>query len=505
MQDIREYFKQFSQKQIIALAGALVLILVLVLCFIIFTSNVRMSILYGDLDIEDSGKIIQELEHKNIPYELVANGSIIKIPEHLVLLTRVTLAKDGLPNKGSVIGYEIFDQEETLGTTNFLQNIKLVRALEGELKRSIEAFDTVEKARLHLVIPQKEIFSKDKLSPKASIMLTLKRRSSLSKHETESIASLVGSAIPNLELNNITIIDSQGNALKLAGKEEASGGNATNDERKLALEGRIKKVIEDLLEKSLGIGKVKAEVTADMNFDRVVTTSEIYDPDGVVARSSQVIEDREKNASSSSDVDLSVTNNIPGGSPEDSSDSGTLLEKIDETTNYEISKTIKNHIYENGVLKKLSVAVLVDGYYQQDSEGKNVYIARSEEEIAKITSLVKTAIGYDSKRNDNVEVYNMKFSSNIRAIEDIADESFIKEHLPFASKSLIIFVISIILLHYYFKPFVKKMSAMRNVAIAEQNKQNEDNNRMNSAKLNDIIKSNIKDSLIVLQRWMNKV
>lgn len=504
MQDIRAYFKQFSQKQIIAVGGVLIVLLALVICFVIFTSNVRMSILYGDLDMEDSGKIIQELEHKNIPYELAANGSIIKIPVDLVLSTRVTLAKDGLPNKGSVIGYEIFDQEETLGTTNFLQNVKLVRALEGELTRSIEAFDNVEKARVHLVIPQKEIFSKDRLSPKASIMLKLKRRNSLNKNETESIASLVGSAVPNLELSNITIIDSQGKALKLAGKEEESIGNASNDERKLALESRIKKVIEDLLEKSLGIGKVKAEVAADMNFDRVVTTSEIYDPDGVVARSSQVIEDREKNTSSSSDVDLSVMNNAPGGSSEESGDSGTLSEKIDETTNYEISKTIKNHIYENGVLKKLSVAVVVDGYYEQGSEGKNIYIARSEEEIARITSLVKTAIGYDAERNDKVEVYNMKFSTNIAETEAMADRSLIEEYLPFASKSLIIFVILLILIYHYFKPFIKKMFAMRNAAIEQQNKQNKDNDRMNSDKLNDIIKSNVKESLTVLQQWMNK-
>ena len=503
MQDIREYFNKFSQKQIISVAGALVVIFALAICFITFTSNVRMSILYGDLDIEDSGKIIQELEQKNIPYELAANGSMIKIPEHLVLSTRVTLAKDGLPNKGSVIGYEIFDQEETLGTTNFLQNIKLVRALEGELTRSIEAFDNVEKARVHLVIPQKEIFSKDKLSPKASIMLKLKRRSSLSKNETVSIASLVASAVPQLELSNITIIDNQGKALKLAGKEEESMGSTSNDERKLALESRIKKVIEDLLAHSLGLGKVKAEVTADMNFDRVVTTSEIYDPDGAVARSSQIIEDRETNSSSSSEIDLSVTNNIPGGSPDESSDSGTLSEKIDETTNYEISKTIKNHIYANGVLKKLSVAVVVDGHYKKDSEGQNVYIARSEEEIASITSLVKTAIGYEAERNDKVEVYNMKFSHHITELGDIADEAFVKEYLPpYLVKYLIILVVSILILRWYIQPLIIRMLGMRNAAIEQQN---QDNDSMNSEKLNEMTQSNVKGSMFVLQRWMNKV
>jgi flagellar M-ring protein FliF len=277
---------------------AAVTLLAFLLLFAIYLykiSATEMSVLYSGLDNADSSRISSELDAKNIPYTLENDGTVIKVANEHVLKMRLVMAAQGLPSHGSMVGYEIFDKEETLGTTNFLQNVKLMRALEGELTRTISSFESVAKVRIHLVIPQREVFSKDKQEPRASVILKLKGTKSLSKSEINSISHLIVTAVPGLDIKNITIVDTSGKSLKLGGEEEngfeGNGTNAAEDYR-IAYEARLTSVIEDLLAKSLGAGKVKARVSAEMNFDRIVVNSEIYDPDSAVIRSVQSIEER---------------------------------------------------------------------------------------------------------------------------------------------------------------------------------------------------------------------
>lgn len=422
MNKILQFFKSLSSTQLLVISLSALGTLLILGTAIWYTSHSRMSILYGSLTLEDSGKVVQALEARKIPYALEANGSVIRVPEDLLLNTRVTMAREGLPAHNSSIGYEIFDKDESLGTTSFQQNIKMLRALEGELSRTISSFEHIEKARVHLVIPQRELFSKDRQQPRASIVLKILPNHALSKAEINTIGHLVVSAVAGLEVKNITITDTQGNALLLGGSEESNGfGIGSNQEYRIACENRLKRVVEDLLERSLGTGKIKAHIHLEMNFDRAVVSSETYDPSSSVIRSSHNSETREQTPMQhGAEADISVLNNLPGLASEDSAKSTTATKsKTDEIINYEVSKTTQNYISAAGTVQKLSVAVLVDGTYTIDQVTKQVsYQPRSPEELRDIEDLVKVAVGFNEGRQDSIQVTNMPFADNTVSLAD---------------------------------------------------------------------------------------
>ena len=388
----------------------------LVAFFMFLTSRLNtgeMSLLYGDLEQGDSGKIVEQLESRSIKYQLRANGRQIMVPADRVLRLRMSMAQEGLPNGGSV-GYEIFDRSDGIGTTNFVQNINLVRALEGELARTIRSLDQVQYARVHLVMPKRELFSRGKREPSASVVIKPRSGNRLSKTQVLAIQNLVAAAIPGLDANRISIVDSRGRLLARAGKKDGEGAIvATNSEEiRLAYEQRLRRTIEDMLEQSLGAGRVRAQVTMEMDFDRISTNSETYDPDSQVARSIQSVEDKALSNDGSGGGSVSVGNNLPDA---DSKNGGggansSVSERTEETVNYEISKTVRSHVRESGIVRRISVAVLVDGTYTKSEDGKTAYQSRPKEEMGKLTTLVRSAIGFDAKRGDIVELINMRFS-----------------------------------------------------------------------------------------------
>ena len=342
-----------------------------------------------------------------------------------MLRLRLSLAQQGLPSGGSIVGYEIFDRSETMGTSSFVMNVNMLRALEGELSRTISSLSQVESARVHLVMPKQEIFSRDKQEPTASVMLKLRGISELSKEQVGGIAHLVAAAVPGLRPSRVTLLDNSGHLLAGGGGEDSDAANvaASSEEYRIAYQSRLKNTLEALLEKSLGSGKVKVTVNADIDFDRIVTNSETYDPNGQVARSVQTGEEKEQSADKEGKENTTAANNLPNAQANQSAGgSSRIVDKTDETTNYEISKTVQNHVKETGKVNRLSVAVMIDGNYTED-KGKQVYAPRSEEERKQIDSLVKTAIGYDEKRGDNVDVVNMRF---IAESEENGNMSFLE-------------------------------------------------------------------------------
>lgn len=466
MQVIVQFFKEMSPIRIAAAAITLFAFLVMFVVFMTNISNNEFSVLYTDLDMQDSAKIVGELDNRKIPYKTMFDGSTIKVHKEEVTNARLALAQVGLPNSGSVVGYEIFDKEDSIGATNFSQNIKLIRALEGELSRTISAFDQVSKARVHLVIPQREIFSKERMDPRASVVLKFKGSKRLGKSEIDAISHLIVTSVPGLEMKSVTIVDTKGKALKIGSSEESLGySNGKNEEIRIAEESRLKKVIVDLLESTIGPGKVKAQVALDMNFDRIVTNSELYDPDGAVVRSVQTTDETEQSpVGNSGGTDASVANNIPGGgSGDNNANKFSIIEKSDQTTNYEISKTIKNHISESGVVNKMSIGILVDGNYKTDqTTGQSEYLPRSQEDLDKISNLVKVAVGFDEDRNDRIEVINMKFSSELDPFgED--DSDWIKEELPKLFQTLIFAIVVLLVLITVIRPIALKAFEVRKV------------------------------------------
>jgi len=424
-------------------------------------SSAGMSPIYTGLSMEDSAKVVAELEKDGVPYEISAGGSQISVPSDRVLRLRLSMAEQGVPSGGSIVGYEIFDRSESFGSSNFVMNINMLRALEGELARTIASLNGVDTVRVHLVMPKRELFSREKEKPSASVAIKMRSGANLEHQEVAAITHLIASAVPELEPSKVTIIDSHGKLLARGdGSNGMDGASLSSIEYKTAFENRTQQTLEDLLEKVIGVGKVRVQVAADINFDRIVTNSEKYDPDGQVARSVQSNTQKENASDKTGKDNVSVTNNLPQSTTgnEGASNSNKTVESSDETTNYEISKTVQNHIKEAGNINKLSIAVLVDGTYPESTDGKPTYTPRTEEELKQLRALVTSAVGYDEKRGDKIELVNMRFTQDAL---NITEESFFerfKLEVQSVIQTLIISVVAILAILLVLRPAVAKMA-----------------------------------------------
>ena len=458
MSALGDTLKSMGKFKIGAMLAAIVMCAVFVV-MALHMSTGNMVPLYTNLSLEDSAKIVAELDKAATPYELVGNGTEIMVPSDRVLRLRMGMAEQGLPSGGSIVGYEIFDRSETFGSSNFVMNVNMLRALEGELSRTIASITDVDVARVHLVMPKRELFSRDKEKPSASVTIKMRGGHSLEHSEVIAITHLVASAVPGLESSKVTVVDSHGKLLARGdGGEGIDAGASSAEEYRNAYENRTQQTLEDLLEKVIGAGKVRVQVAADINFDRVVTNSEKYDPDGQVARSTQSTSERDNAQDKTGGKETTtVANNLPtanaaGG--EGASNSNHLTERTDDTTNYEISKTVQNHVSEGGTINKMSVAVLVDGNYTTDADGTQTYTPRTDDEIKQLKTLIASAIGYDEKRGDKIEVVNMRFTQESL---DTGGESFFqrfKLEMQSIIQTLIIAVVAILAILLVLRPAV---------------------------------------------------
>jgi flagellar M-ring protein FliF len=375
-------------------------------------SSEQMALLYGDLDLRDSAQMADQLTRRHIPYRIAVNGTQILVAADQVPDARLALAKEGLPASGSV-GYEIFDRGDGLAATEFQQKINETRALEGEIARTLRAMQGVRGVRVHLVLPRREPFARDRQEAQASVMLTTAGVGRLDREGVQAILNLVAAAVPGLRPQNIAIVDSRGNLLARAGEPVGQAAAAlTTEEVRHATELRVARAVEEMLERSLGTGHVRAEATVRMSFDRLNQTEEHYDPDGQVTRSTQSVNNTNKSTEPSSTV--TVQNNLPNADA-GREGAGSQEARQEETTNFEISKTVRTLIRDQPQIDRMSLAVMVDGTDSIGTDGKHAWQPRAGDELDRITSLVKSAIGYDEKRGDHVEVVSMRF-----ATEDIA-------------------------------------------------------------------------------------
>ncbi|MBL8705431.1 MAG: flagellar M-ring protein FliF [Rhodospirillales bacterium] len=374
-----------------------------------------MALLYGDLEVGDSSQIATKLAATNIPYEVRADGSQIYAPADQVQKLRMTLAAEGLPAGGS-IGYEIFDRTQSLGTSNFVQNVNHLRALEGELARTIKTLGPVKSARVHLVLPQRDLFSRTRQEASGSIILRMKGSARLDKPQTQSIQHLVASAVPGLAPTQISIVDDRGTLLARGAGQNGSGGTATAEEMRVSYEQRLSRAVEELIERSVGPGKVRAEVTAEFDYDRVTINTETFDPDSQVARSTQTTEESGRTREAvNADAAVGVTTNLPEGQTDPNAGAGSQTSRTDTTTNFEISRTVKNQVREGGQVKRVSVAVLVDGIYDNGN-----YAPRTPEQLEQLNRLVRSAVGFNQDRGDTIEVVNLRFAD----VSPAAGDSF---------------------------------------------------------------------------------
>ncbi|MCK5575080.1 MAG: flagellar M-ring protein FliF [Sphingomonadales bacterium] len=424
-------------------------------------SQPQMRMLYGDLEAADASSIIQRLEGMNVPYKLQNDGRSIFVPEDKVSTLRVSMAGEGLG--GSIVGYEIFDRGDTLGTTSFVQNINRVRAIEGELARTIRELSAVSTARVHIVMPERQLFSQEGRKPSASIVIRA-GAGGMGAGQVRAIQYLVASAVPGLEAGRVSIVDQRGTLLARATDSEDEASMAASlDEKRQNYENRLRNQIENLLENTVGFGRVRAQVSVQMDLNRVTTNSETYDPDSQVVRSSSTITDTAENSEGEAQP-VTVGANIPNpnasAAGEETSSSST--ERTEETVNFEISRTITTQIKEMGQVQRVSVGVLVDGRYTADEEGNRAYTARPQAEIDQLSSLVRSAIGFDQDRGDTVSVVNLQFSDFTQGLDAPQAFNFMgltKDDLSELLEVLVYGVVMILVLLTVIRPLVTRIAA----------------------------------------------
>jgi len=392
--------------RLLALAGVAAALLLGITLLVMRANTPAMALLYGELDTRDAGAVVASLERARIPYRITGGGTQLMVPADDVARLRLSLAREGLPAGGSV-GYELFDRSESLTTTPFQQDMNRMRALEGELQRTIRGLSGVRAVRVHLVLPRREAFSRERSDAQASVVLSMQGSQRLDREGVQAVLHLVATAVPGLQPRHISIIDSRGELLARGGQAlGGAAGAATQEEMRRAQEQRMARGIEEMLERTLGVGRVRAEASIDMDFDRVESREERFDPENQVPRSTQSSTESSRGGEPGN---VSVGNNLPGGEAAGAG-GGTQESRSEETTNFEIGRTTRNTLREHPVIRRLSVAVLVDGVAEPVEGAAPRVRERTPEELTRLAALVRSAVGFNEQRGDRVEVVSMRFA-----------------------------------------------------------------------------------------------
>ena len=451
MEPLKEFFKNVSRvvgrmtaSQVMLLFGLVAGTIVGIVIVVGWVSDATYSRLYSNVDEAEAGEIINYLNDNKIPYRLNDNGGSIEVPSSEVYRTRISLAADGIPRSGN-IGYSIFDQNN-LGMTDFLQNLNFRRALEGELTRTITQLSEVQAARVHIVMPKERLFREDKKEATASIVLKLRGNADLTKRQIAGIAHLVAASVEGLKPSNIAILDYDGNLLSSGQEADPIAGlSGTQMEVRKNVEQYLEDKAQSMLDGVLGQDKSVVRVTAELDFKQLERTSETFDPNAPSVRS----EERTKTNSTNSDKAAET--------------SESLAEESSETTvtNYELNKTVEHVIDAVGGIKRLSVAVMIDGTYKEvenaDGVMEGIYQPRPQEELDRLAAIVRSAIGYDAERSDQLEVVNLPFDrDNLDADRDALDSMYMRDFYVDIFKKVGLVVLAILAL-FYFKRIARKL------------------------------------------------
>lgn len=383
--------------------------------------NASKKLLFSGLDLEEAAAISQKLDTAGVNYSLEGGGSSIFVDAAKVEDARMMLSEQGLPTRGSV-GWEIFDKSDALGETQFVLNIKKLRAMEGELERSIASYDLVQSAKVHLSIPEKPLFQSNSEKPKAAVVLKL-AGNMMPSEKVRAIRNLVASQVPGLDVNAVTVTSTDGRLLAAASEDGSSGigGGAGSDERRASMEDGYRKKVLDVIENIAGPGAAKVTVSIDADFNKVTQSSEEYNPDSRVVRSETTVEDSSSNKDAQPGDQTTVANNVPTGAPVNATpqpSSQAQTNRNESTVNYEINKTVRTEVIEGGAVKRLSVAVALDQIRVAGKDGAPAtYQDRSPEEIARVTSLVKSAVLFNAERGDVVTVESTAFARPDTALD----------------------------------------------------------------------------------------
>lgn len=416
------------------------------------------ALLYSNLDLREAGEITAALDQAGIKYSSKGDGSTVMVNRDQVGEARLLLAGQGLVTSGSV-GYEIFDNQSVLGQTEFQQQLNEQRALQGELARTIMSMRGITAARVHITMPRREMFSAAGSEPTAAVLVGLGGRD-LTPDQVRSIRNLVASSVPNLKPTRVTVADETNRTLA-AGNEDEGFTTASAEQARATTESQLQSRIKDIVEGVVGAGAARVQVTADIDHSRSTTQEQKFDPDGQVVRSTSNNGSQSQDTTGQPDGGVTATNNIPGGAAPATTPVGSTNAENAETTNYEISNTTTTTIREPGEVKKLAVAVAVDGRWTPaaNGEGEPTYAPRTDEEIAQIKSLVAAAVGIDEARGDKIEVVNVRFNRDTGLPGGMEGASsmfdFGKNDIMRGVELLVLLVTGLMLIFFVLRPLLK--------------------------------------------------
>ena len=398
---------KMSQLQRMAAAGGAVALLAAIIGLSIWMGRPEYRVLYSNLGPEDASVVVKALQADKVVYRITDNGATIMVPQEVVYDQRIKIAGEGgLVGQG--IGFEIFDKVK-VGQTDFVQKINYTRALQGELARTISEFPSVESARVHLVIPRRSLFVEERQSPSASVVLKLIRPNiKVDQKEINAILNMMLMSVEGLDRGHVSITDTSGKVLYQPEEDSLAGITTTQMEYRQTVQRNLERRIEEMLQPLFGPGRVIAKVNADMDFSQKTIRRELYDPERTAVRSEYRQEESQQGRANLEAGSPDVNFRGDGITGSVSDQSGT---RESRTTNYEINKEEQQIVSNVGELRRLTVAVLIDGTYVK-ADGAWTFMPRKSEELEQVRQLVHNAVGLDAGRGDALEVSSAPFTDS---------------------------------------------------------------------------------------------
>lgn len=418
MNGLIDNLRTLGRGRLVALAGVGLGVVAAVAAMAILLSRPHMSTLYSGLDPAEAGRVVKAIEDIGVPVVVAYDGTSVQVPHGEVARIRMLLAEKGLPAAGGV-GYELFDSDKPLGITSFMQKMNRLRAMEGELGRTVETLSGVDAARVHLVLPDREAFSRQAPTPSASVVVRMRGGGALDRRQALAVRHLISAAVAGLKPSAVTVLDANGEVL-LAEDDGVGAAAARSDGLRAGTEARLTRAVEQMLAARLGPGNVRVQVAAELETRREVVRSQTFDPDSRVVRSTQTVEEHESSVDTTTETPTTVEQNLPQQevtAGPDGARSSTETTREEETVNYEISGVQRESVIEPGDVRRLSVAVLVNGTWTTAADGSRVYQPRTPEELERLANLVRSAVGYDQDRGDVVTVENLEFVDPVVSME----------------------------------------------------------------------------------------
>ena len=462
MSTLIDTLRSLGRGRLLVLAATGIGIVLAIATMAVMLSRPNMTAVYSGLEPAEAGRIVKAIEGMGVPVTASYDGTAVEVPQSDAARVRMMLAEQGLPSKGGV-GYELFDTDKPLGITSFMQRMNRMRAMEGELGRTIETLSGVEAARVHIVLPDREEFSRNAPTPTASVVVRMRGRGAMDRQQALAIRHLVSSAVPNLKASAVTVLDSSGELLLT--EDDGNGALvARADGLRAATEARIGRAIEQMLTARLGHGNIRVQVAAELENKREVVRSNSFDPASQVVRSTQTVLQQERSTDSSGEAPVTAEQNLPQRevtAQAQNDKSSTSSDRQEETINYEISNVSRETVTDPGDVRRLSVAVLVNGTTTTGPDGERVYTPRSAEELQRITELVRSAMGFNAERGDRVTVENLEFvdlAPEIAArdtLEEIGD--ILARNIMTLIQWVILLILSGLLITFGLRPLIRRV------------------------------------------------